>query len=138
MPASENARLLEVSSFTGSAFSEPLLQAGILCSVLAYMVHVDFWMAVTAFLLFLPQLIFVPFMQSAMNRRTRDRVRLIRQLSIGVVDGRERDHARDLSDDARIERIFELNMGFLRFKFTMNRLPDVAGASRATAWRRKQ
>ena len=80
-----------IGSFSGSALSEPLLQGGILCSVLAYMVHVDFWMALAALLLFLPQFAFVPAMQRAMNRRTQARVQIIRQLSISIVEGEDHD-----------------------------------------------
>jgi ABC-type multidrug transport system fused ATPase/permease subunit len=115
-----------IGSFTGSAFSEPLLQGGILCSVLGYMVHVDFWMALAAFLLFLPQLVFVPVIQGAMNRRTRARVQIIRQLSVRVVEGQDHDPARDPSDDEHIERVFELNMGFFKFKFAMNFLMNLS------------
>lgn len=115
-----------IGSFTGSAFSEPLLQGGILCSVLAYMVHVDFWMALAAFLLFLPQFAFVPLMQGAMNRRTGARVQIIRQLSVSVVEGQDHDPARDLSDDERIQRVFELNMGFFKFKSAMNLLMNLS------------
>jgi len=115
-----------IGSFTGSAFSEPLLQGGILCSVLAYMVHVDFWMGLAAFLLFLPQFVFVPLMQGAMNRRTRARVQIIRQLSISVVEEQDHDPARDRSDDERIQRVFELNMGFFKFKFAMNFLMNLS------------
>ena len=74
------AEVEPVGSFVGSSVSEPVLQAGILCSVLAYMIHVDIWMAAVALLFFLPQLIFVPMMQRAMNRRTHVRVRIIRRL----------------------------------------------------------
>jgi ABC-type multidrug transport system fused ATPase/permease subunit len=111
-----------IGSFTGSAFSEPLLQGGILCSVLAYMVHVDFWMALIAFLLFLPQFVFVPVMQGSINRRARDRVRIIRQLSVSVVEGQDYDR----SDDAHIQRVFELNMGLFKFKFAMNFLMNLS------------
>src|ERR1700692_547368 len=38
-----------VGGFVGGSVSEPLLQGGILVSVLAYMIHVDFGMAATAF-----------------------------------------------------------------------------------------
>src|SRR5205823_8731438 len=38
------------------------IAGGILCSVLAYMVHVDFWMALAAFVLSLPQFVFVPLL----------------------------------------------------------------------------
>lgn len=37
-----------VGSFVGGSVSEPLLQAGILVSVLAYMIHVDIRMAAVA------------------------------------------------------------------------------------------
>jgi ABC-type multidrug transport system fused ATPase/permease subunit len=115
-----------IGSFVGSAPSEPLLQGGILCSVLAYMLHVDFWMGLTAFLLFVPQFVFVPLMQGAMNRRTRARVQAIRQLSASVVEGEGHDVARDCADDKRIQRVFELNMGFFKLKFSMNFLMNLS------------
>jgi ABC-type multidrug transport system fused ATPase/permease subunit len=58
-----------IGGFVGSSVCEPLLQAGILLSVLAYIIHIDRWMAAAAFALFLPQLGFVPLMQGAINRR---------------------------------------------------------------------
>lgn len=115
-----------IGSFTGSAFSEPLLQGGILCSVLAYMLHVDFWMALAAFLLFVPQFVFVPAMQGAMNRRMRARVQIIRELSVSVVEGQEHDLARDRSDDERIRHVFALNMGVFKLKFSMNFLMNLS------------
>jgi len=58
-----------IGGFVGSSLSEPLLQGGILLSVFAYIVHIDRWMAAAAFALFVPQLVFVPLMQGAINRR---------------------------------------------------------------------
>ncbi|MBV9014812.1 MAG: ABC transporter ATP-binding protein [Alphaproteobacteria bacterium] len=133
------AEVEPVGSFVGGSVSEPLLQAGILCSVLAYMIHVDVRMAGIAILFFIPQLIFVPLMQHAMNRRTRVRVRIIRQLSVSVVEGGG-DAARDRADDSRIERVFQLNMGIYRFKFSMNFLMNLStqlqiiGALAVGAW----
>jgi ABC-type multidrug transport system fused ATPase/permease subunit len=120
------AEVESVGGFVGSSVSEPLLQGGILVSVLGYMVHVDFWMAATAFALFVPQLVFVPLMQGAMNRRTRDRVQIIRQLSVSVVEGRTGDAVRDRTDDGRIQHVFELNMGIFRLKFSMNFLMNLS------------
>ncbi|MBV9153526.1 MAG: ABC transporter ATP-binding protein [Alphaproteobacteria bacterium] len=133
------AEVEPVGSFVGGSVSEPVLQAGILCSVLAYMIHVDVRMAGVAILFFIPQLIFVPLMQHAMNRRTRVRVRIIRQLSVSVVEGGG-DAARDRADDSRIERVFQLNMGIYRFKFSMNFLMNLStqlqiiGALAVGAW----
>ena len=89
-----------------------LAQGGILVSVLAYMVHVDFWMAATAFLLFVPQLVFVPLMQGAMNRRTRVRVQIIRQLSISIVEGVTAGDVRDRADGERIQQSSSSTWGF--------------------------
>ncbi len=120
------AEVESIGGFVGESVSEPLLQGGILCSVLAYMIHVDLWMAGTALALFVPQLIFVPLMQGAMNRRTRARVQVIRLLSVSVVQGTSSDDARDQTDDERIQHVFELNMGILRFKFSMNFLMNLS------------
>ncbi len=115
-----------IGGFVGGSVSEPLLQGGILCSVLAYMIHVDLWMAGTAFALFVPQLVFVPLMQGAMNRRTRARVQIVRQLSVSVVESASSDEARDRADDEHIEQVFELNMGIFKFKFSMNFLMNLS------------
>jgi ABC-type multidrug transport system fused ATPase/permease subunit len=115
-----------IGGFIGSAVAEPLLHGGILLSVLAYMFHVDLWMALTTLFLFVPQLIFVPLMQGAMNERVRARVQIVRQLSISVVEGTAGDPARDRDDDARIQHVFELNMGFFKLKFSMNFLMNLS------------
>ncbi len=128
-----------VGAFVGGSVSEPLLQAGILCSVLAYMIHVDLRMAAVAILFFIPQLIFVPMMQRAMNRRTNVRVRIIRRLSVSVVAGNS-DSARDRADNERIDRVFRLNMGIFKLKFSMNFLMNLStqlqiiGALAIGAW----
>jgi ABC-type bacteriocin/lantibiotic exporter with double-glycine peptidase domain len=119
------AEVEPIGSFVGGSVSEPLLQAGILCSVVAYMIHVDLRMAAVALLFFVPQLIFVPMMQHAMNRRTRIRVRIIRRLSVSVVEGGG-DPARNQADDERIERVFQLDMGVYKFKFSMNFLMNLS------------
>jgi ABC-type bacteriocin/lantibiotic exporter with double-glycine peptidase domain len=119
------AEVEPVGGFVGGSVAEPVLQAGILCSVIAYMIHVDLRITAVAFAFFVPQLVFVPLMQRAMNRRTLVRVQLLRQLSISVIEGGG-DAARDHADDARIQQAFELNMGIYKFKFSMNFLMNLS------------
>jgi len=114
-----------IGGFVGSSLSEPILQAGIMLSVLAYIVHIDRWMATAAFALFLPQLVFVPFMQGAINRRAGARVWVLRQLGVSTVDTRAPSIERDLSDGKRIDRVLQLNMGIYKFKFSMNFLMNL-------------
>ena len=64
------AEVEPIGGFVGESISEPLLQAGIMLSVLGYLIHIDPWMALTAFGIFIPQLVFVPLLQAAVNRRT--------------------------------------------------------------------
>ncbi|MDP1750902.1 MAG: ABC transporter ATP-binding protein, partial [Reyranella sp.] len=64
-----------IGGFVGISISEPLLQGGILASVIGYMIYLEPWMAALCPLFFLPQLVFVPLMQWAINRRAEARVR---------------------------------------------------------------
>jgi ABC-type multidrug transport system fused ATPase/permease subunit len=108
-----------VGAFVGSYISEPLLQGGVMLSMLAYMIHLDPWMALIALAIFVPQVVFVPLMQRAIIHRTSSRVRVLRGLSISIVQGPEAG-GREREDDASIERVFELDMGIFKLKFTMN------------------
>jgi ABC-type multidrug transport system fused ATPase/permease subunit len=114
------AEVEPIGGFVGTSLSEPLLQAGILASVLAYIVHLDRWMAAAAFALFAPQLIFVPLMQSAINRRAGARVWVLRQLGISSVQSRTASAEQDRLDAKRIDRVLQLNMGIFKIKFSMN------------------
>jgi ABC-type bacteriocin/lantibiotic exporter with double-glycine peptidase domain len=70
--------------------------------------------------------VFVPLMQGTINRRTRARVQIIRQLSVSVVEGSSSDDTQDRTDDEHIEQVFELNMGIFRLKFSMNFLMNLS------------
>ncbi len=111
-----------IGGFVGESVSEPLLQGGILFSVLAYLIHIDPWMALGAFALFVPQFFFVPLMQAAVNWRAGGRIRILRQLGINVID-QANGHFR--ADDRRIDRVFALDMGIFKFKFAMNFLMNL-------------
>lgn len=115
------AEVEPIGGFVGTSVSEPLLQAGILGTVIAYIIHLDPWMGAAALALFVPQLVFVPLMQHAMNRRTGARVWLLRQIGIRVIAG----GAPEAADAARIDRVFRLNMGIFTLKFTMNLLMNL-------------
>ena len=116
------AEVEPIGGFVGGSISEPLLQTGILVSVFAYLIHLDPWMALGAFALFVPQFLFVPLMQAAVNWRAGARIRILRQLGIGVID---QNNDRFRADEKRIDRAFALDMGIFRLKFTMNFLMNL-------------
>ena len=120
------AEVEPIGGFVGESVSEPLLQVGIMLSVLAYLIHIDPWMALAAFGLFIPQLVFVPLLQSAVNRRTGARIQVLRQLGIAMIarNGGAADESSRV-DDRRIEKAFALDMGIFKLKFSMNFLMNV-------------
>lgn len=119
------AEIEPVGGFIGASVSEPLLQGGILATVITYITHIDIWMGAAALALFVPQIIFVPLMQHAMNRRTGARVWLLRQIGAGVISRRAHQRSLDSSDSTRIDRVFRLNMQIFEFKFSMNFLMNL-------------
>jgi ABC-type multidrug transport system fused ATPase/permease subunit len=114
-----------IGGFIGGSFSERLLQGRLLLSLLAYIVHLDKWMAAAAFALFLPHLMFMSLMQGAINRRAGARVWVLRQLGVSTVDSRAASVERDTSDGKRIDRVLQLNMGIYKLKSSMNFLMNV-------------
>jgi ABC-type multidrug transport system fused ATPase/permease subunit len=102
-----------IGGFVGMAISEPLLQAGILLSVIGYMAWLEPWTLVLSIGYLLPQALFVPPMQQAINRRAEDRIKTLREVSGDIVKT-------GTPGDRRIERVFELNMGIYKLKFGMN------------------
>lgn len=119
------AEVEPVGNFVGALVSEPLLQAGILATVVTYVIHIDHWMGAAAVALFIPQMIFVPLMQHGMNRRTRVRVWLLRQIGGRLIAAGRPDAAAAGEDAARIERVFRINMRIFELKFTMNFLMNL-------------
>ena len=102
-----------IGGFVGVAISEPLLQIGILVSVVGYMAFLEPWTLLLSAGFLIPQMLFVPPMQRAINRRAEQRIRVLRQVGGDIVES-------GVPLDARVERVFELNMGIYKVKYSMN------------------
>jgi ABC-type bacteriocin/lantibiotic exporter with double-glycine peptidase domain len=112
-----------IGGFTGISISEPLLQGGILVSVVGYIFVLQPWLALFGLLFFLPQTVFVPLLQGAINRRARERILVKRDVSGAIAEGRL--SLDSVSKDGPIQRIFTLNMGIYWFKYAMNLLMNL-------------
>jgi ABC-type multidrug transport system fused ATPase/permease subunit len=123
----EIAMILEeaepIGGFAGISISEPLLQGGILVSVIGYMFVLQPWLALLGLAFFLPQTVFVPLLQTAINRRARARILAKRDVSGTIAEGAPDTAPQTLG--AAIQRIFALNMGIYRFKYSMNLLMNL-------------
>ena len=114
-----------IGGFTGVSVSEPLLQGGILASVTGYMVFLNPYLALLGLAFFLPQVVFVPLLQAAINRRAEARILTKRSISGAIVEGVAPDGRNWASQDEPIERVFTLNMGIYKLKYLMNLLMNL-------------
>jgi ABC-type multidrug transport system fused ATPase/permease subunit len=113
-----------IGGFVGISLSEPLLQGGILLAVFGYLVYLEPRMALLSIAVFSPQLVFVPLMQRAINRRARERIGALREVS-GEIAGGGSAAGTGSALEERIERVFVLNMGIVKLKFSMNFLMNL-------------
>jgi ABC-type bacteriocin/lantibiotic exporter with double-glycine peptidase domain len=113
-----------IGGFTGISVSEPLLQSGILVSVIGYMFYLDAELTLIALAFFLPQLVFVPLLQRAINRRAQNRILTKRGLSGDIVKAAVADAGWGWAREP-ISRVFALNMGIYKLKYTMNLLMNL-------------
>ncbi|UIJ72557.1 ABC transporter transmembrane domain-containing protein [Aurantimonas sp. HBX-1] len=109
-----------IGSFVGVSISEPLLQGGLLLSVFGYLTYLNPLMALVAAAVFSPQIVFVPLMQNAINRRVGRRIATLRTLSIEIVDAPVDARQAERSYDREIGDVFALNMGIFKLKYSMN------------------
>jgi ABC-type multidrug transport system fused ATPase/permease subunit len=115
-----------VGGFVGTSFSEPILNGGVLLSVFVYMLIVEPLMALVALGLFVPQMLFIPLLQDAINRRTQKRIKTMRRISVDIVEeSKERRADRERSFRRRVRRVYDLNMQIFRRKFGMNFLMNL-------------
>ncbi|AWB25878.1 ABC transporter ATP-binding protein [Methylobacterium currus] len=115
-----------VGSFVGICLSEPLLQAGVLVSTLTYLALLHPLMALVTLAVFSPQIVFVPLMQRAINRRVAARVGLLRRISGGLVERPAALPGPTPAELDRLDGVFRLNMGIFGFKFSMNFLMNLS------------
>jgi ABC-type bacteriocin/lantibiotic exporter with double-glycine peptidase domain len=112
-----------VGGFVGTSISEPLLQAGILAAVGGYMIFLQPPMALAVATVFLPQVGFVPLMQSAINRLVANKITVMRHVSEGMI---EHVSAPAIEIQAeRVQALFSTNMNIYKFKFAMNFLMNL-------------
>lgn len=112
-----------IGGFVGDCVSEPLIQGGMLVAVFGYMVYLQPLMALVSFAVFTPQIVFVPLMQRAINRRVAQRILVLRQVSIDIFTITPAQEARSETD--AFDLAFQLNMGIYKLKFSMNFLMNL-------------
>jgi len=119
----EIAMILEeaepIGGFVGISVSEPLLQGGVLASVIGYMFFLQPHLALLGLAFFIPQMVFVPLLQHAINIRARERILVKREIS-GAIAENDHGNGHAASQTGAIGRVFVLQMGIYWRKYSMN------------------
>jgi ABC-type bacteriocin/lantibiotic exporter with double-glycine peptidase domain len=109
-----------VGGFVGEAFSEPVLQGGVLVVVLGYMLVVEPTIALVGLAFFLPQILLAPIIQGFINRLARRKVELVRELGDQIVDG-----APDSRYAGTSQQVYAVRVSYYRFKFAIKLMNNV-------------
>ncbi len=120
----------QVGGFVGEAVSVPLLQSGILVTVLGYMAWLQPVMALVAVASIIPSIVLTPILQARINRHIDSRVRLMRRVGDLYTDDRE--HAARSADeraDAWVERIYSRRIRIFLLKFLLKGVNNLIGAA---------
>ena len=114
-----------IGGFTALSLSEPLLQGGILASVIGYMLFLNVELALLCLSFFLPQTVFVPLLQRAINRRAAARILTKREISAAIVEEAALARPNAGTETEAIQHVFTLNMGIYKLKYSMNLLMNL-------------
>lgn len=110
-----------LGGFIGESISAPLVHAGSLVTILAYLSWVEPVMAAVGVALLLPQFFFVPPLQRAINAKAKERIETLRDIG-DVIVGSEEAKCGPF-DESRfaclVSRIFEQRMSIYYLKFFM-------------------
>jgi ABC-type multidrug transport system fused ATPase/permease subunit len=112
-----------IGGFIGDCVSEPVLEGSILAMVLVYMVFMQPMMALATVLILATQVVFVPVLQRAINRRVQKRITVLRAAGAGVITESEKEGSRNAAE--RYGEVYRLDMGIFSLKFSLNFLMNI-------------
>lgn len=106
----------KVGGFVAESIALPLLQAGTVLSITAYMLAMEPLVAVVAIVFLVPSLLAVGFSQPVLNRLSRSKIQLVRALGQAVLAPRPPGAAAGADPDGLVERIYGLRLRFASLK----------------------
>ena len=109
-----SAEAEQVGKFSGSALSEPLLQAGTLAVIVSYIASHDPALGLIAFAMIFPQVIVVLFAQSRVNALVAARVHSLREATNELVSGTSSADAISV----KFDDIFDTRLQIFKWKLS--------------------
>ncbi|MEP3633650.1 MAG: ABC transporter transmembrane domain-containing protein [Shimia thalassica] len=111
-----SAEAEDLGKFTGSAFSEPVMQLGTLISVIGFIVATQPGLGLIALFMIVPQVIVVLYTQRRVNMLISERVHVLRRATAEI----SADTIAKVSDEigAEFDRIYETRKSLFKWKLS--------------------
>ncbi|WP_395713828.1 hypothetical protein [Reyranella sp.] len=106
----------KVGGFVAESISLPVLQAGTVVSIAAYMLAIEPLIAMVAIVFLVPSVVVVGLAQPILNRLSRSKITIVRALSDAVLRDGRHDPTSGADPDALIGRIYDLRLRFAKLK----------------------
>ncbi|MEQ9695566.1 ABC transporter transmembrane domain-containing protein [Shimia sp. SDUM112013] len=111
-----SAEAEDLGKFTGSAFSEPVMQLGTLVSVIGFIVATQPGLGVIALCMIVPQVVVVLFTQRRVNALISERVHILRGATSEISNEHIAEAAEQIGRD--FDRIYETRKSLFKWKLS--------------------
>lgn len=106
----------KVGGFVAESISLPMLQAGTVLSIAAYMLIIEPLVGIVAIVFLVPSVVVVGLAQPVLNRLSRSKITVVRSLGESVLRDGRHDASKGSDSDALVERIYDLRLRFVNLK----------------------
>jgi len=106
----------KVGGFVAESISLPMLQAGTVLSIAAYMLIIEPLVALVAIAFLVPSVVAAGLAQPVLNGLSRSKITVVRSLGEAVLRDGRRDAATGAEPDALVDRIYDLRLRFANLK----------------------
>ncbi len=108
-----------IGAFAGSAFALLVTEGGVLIVIFAYMLYTEFWLALVAIAVFIPQALATPIVQNLINVKAAKRVTHVRAIGDDVVSISRGEEEGSKRAKISIQHIFNIRLTIIRLKFLL-------------------
>ena len=111
-----SAEAEKVGGFVAESISLPMLQAGTVLSIAAYMLVIEPLVAVVAIVFLVPSVVVVGLVQPVLNRLSQSKITVVRSLGESVLRDGRHGAAKGAESETLVERIHDLRLRFANLK----------------------
>lgn len=111
-----------VGGFGGDAFAQPVTEGGVLIAVFGYMLYTEFWLALVAIAVFIPQALATPLAQGYINEQSASRVSEVRATGDAILEVKTGSGSSKTRALRHVRNLFDIRLLIFKLKFGLKAL----------------